>query len=953
MKDLRTNKSPVAMGVAIALGATVAPAYAQDSGSQPMEEVVVTGIRNSLSSSMDLKRSSTGVVDGIVAEDIGKFPDTNLAEAMQRIAGVSIDRTSIGEGQRVTVRGLGPDFNLVLLNGRQMPASSIEETTVSDSRAFDFGNLATEAVSAVEIFKTSRSYISTGGIGSTINIRTTRPLDGDPMVFSIGVKALADQSTTDGDSVTPEISGIFSTKTDNEKFGVSVTGSYQERHAGYNQAAVPNGWRAFEGDEVNWGTIPLPGDPGSENITNRPGADDIYSVPQNLLYSFNEVQRERINGQLALQWRPVESFTASLDYTYSEQTINTQRSELSAWFNFGPSVSSWTDGPVASPIVYSETIDPATADVGMGGAEYATKNEGGSLGLNLRWDMTDNFGLEFDAHTSEQESGRNSPYGSNAVIGTAGFYRGTSTADFSGDFPILSIDLPPGQADIDASQMLFTGRSFRNSYMKSEVEQARLSADWVLGDDSQLDFGVTLTEVNNRSAFSNVQTDTWGGFGTPDDYPDADWGEPRSVAARFDNMPGISGADNLFPSYFAWNFDALREAGIGVAGGEDSFLASDDFTTDRSTEEVTTSIYAQWHKPFTWGDRNANLVLGLRYEETEVTSRALVPTATGILWVAANEFSVQFAEPDFTQLEGKYDYVLPNIDFDMELTDDMIIRASVGQTIGRPGWGDIQGGQTINQLIRIDGGDGQQGDPGLKPLESTNIDLSYEWYYGDTSYVAVAYFHKDVDNYVGITSIEDTPFDLPHPGQGARYQEAQAAVGSNLDDIRNYIFANYGNTPEVEITGTDINGNTTGTIAGIAGEDPASVFNIIVPANQQSAKIDGWEFSIQHLFGESGFGVSANYTLVDSDIGYDNASLEDQFAIEGLSDSANVVGFFENSDWSVRLAYNWRDEFLSGRFDGTGLPNPVYTDEYWQIDAKRQLAGYRQPDPGCRSHQHY
>jgi len=924
------NRNPLAAGVALAIGATtIAPASAQDD--EVIEEIVTVGIRSSLTSSANLKRGAQGVVDGIVAEDIGKFPDTNLAESMQRIAGVSIDRSAIGEGQRVTVRGVGPDYNLVLLNGRQMPASSILETTASTSRAFDFANLASEAVSAVEIYKTSRANIPTGGIGATVNIRTSRPLDIGETVANIGVKAVMDESTDDGDSVTPEISGIFSTLSDDERYGVAVTASYQKRDLGYNQAAIANGWRPFAGDEANWGTIPFPGDPGSEDITNRPAADDIYSVPQNTVYSFNEVQRERTNGQLTFQFRPIEAVTGTLDYTYSENTLETQRSELSAWFNFGPSVTSWTDGPVAAPLVYSETIDAANSDLCSGGADYATKNENNSLGFNIVWDVSDRLGLQFDYHNSDAESGQDSPYGSNAVIGACGFFRGDTATDFSSDFPVLSIALPAGQTGIDASQFLQTGRSFRNSYMKAEIDQFLLAGDFVFEDDSSIDFGVQVTNVDNRSAFSNVQTDSWGGFGTPGDYDDAAWGEVRSTRDRFDNMPGD--LSNIFPEYFDWDFGAVRAEGLAVPGADpDSFSSSGDFTTDRRTSEDSVAAYLQYNRDFEVGTIPVTMALGLRYEETDVTSSALVPTATEILWVSANEFSVQFADPDFTSLDGDYDYVLPSIDFSADLRDDMIVRASYSETIGRPGWGDIQGGQTIAQLIRIDGGTGNQGDPGLKPLESRNGDLSFEWYYDDASYLSVSYFYKDIKNYVGISTIEDTPFDLPHPAQGARFDEAVAAVGNDLNDIRNYIFANYAGTPEVVITGTDVNGNTTGTIAGIAGQDPVTIFDIQVPSNQSAVIVDGFELSVQHMFGDTGFGVSANATWVDSDLGYDNANTGDQFAIEGLSDSANFIGFFENDDWSVKLAYNWRDEFLSGRFDPSGLPNPVYTDEYDQWD---------------------
>ncbi len=169
------------------------------------------------------KRDAQGVSDGIIAEDIGKFPDTNLAESMQRITGVSIDRTAIGEGSRVTVRGVGPDFNLVTLNGRQMPGTTIEATASSDSRSFDFANLASEAVAALNVYKTSQARLPTGGMGATINIKTARPLDSPDMVASLGAKYVIDSSVENGDSGTPEISGIFSNTFADDVDGLSVS----------------------------------------------------------------------------------------------------------------------------------------------------------------------------------------------------------------------------------------------------------------------------------------------------------------------------------------------------------------------------------------------------------------------------------------------------------------------------------------------------------------------------------------------------------------------------------------------------------------------------------------------------------------------------------------------------------------------------------------------------------
>ena len=934
MENRTFKKNPLTGSIALALGAMgISPVMAQDADDDMvMEEVVVTGVKRSLMDSTAIKRDSDGVVDAISAEDIGKFPDTNLAESMQRITGVSIDRSGAnglqGEGQRITVRGIGPDYNLVLLNGRQMPASSIEGTSASNSRAYDFANLASESVAGVDVYKTSMSNIPTGGIGATVNIRTHRPLDNadDGMVLSLGAKAVMDESSPD-ESWTPEVSGIYSQTFADGKFGIALTGIYQDREFGYNQAATANGYRSFYGDTNDWGTIPQE----SDDIINRPGPDDVYGVPQNIVYSFNDVQRERLNGQLVMQWRPVESLTMTLDYTYSEYTVDTKRNELSAWFNFGPSASEWTDGPAAGAIYYEEFIEAANSDLAMGGAQYGTKNENDSIGFNAEWIVKDGLGFALDYHSSVAESGANSPFGTNAVIGTASFIRGDTAVDYSQDFPVLSVRLPDGITGIDPSLRTSTGTSFRNSYMKSEVDQLDLSGYFDINDTMTLDFGVTATEVNNRSAFSNFQRDTWGGAGSPDDYPDEVW-KLTNVRQYFKNLPG-SNNPNLFNEVFLWDFNEVRGYAEDALGLE--LVASDDFTTDRRTKEETMSAYLQWSWALDIGNMPSNLRVGVRYEETEVTSSALVPTAQKIRWAADNEFSVVFGDPDFTELDGKYDYILPNIDFNIELFENFIGRASFSQSIGRPGWGDIQGGQTLNQLVRIDAGTGSQGDPGLLPLESNNYDISFEWYYGAGSYLSAGYFFKDVSNYVGVTQIQGTPFDLPHPGQGAWYDEANAATGgsNDLSLIRQYIFETYGDTQYVEITGTDSIGRFTGFIDGIPGQDPAALFNITVPGNQEDAEIDGFEFAWQHFFGDSGFGGIANYTIVDSDIAYDNLSLNNQFAIEGLSDSANIVAFYDKNGWIARVAWNWRDAFLSGRFDGNGLANPNYTDEYSQWDA--------------------
>jgi len=940
--------NPLASGIAIALGATfVSPVTAQVAEEENVvEEVVVTGVRRSLTEAAAIKRESEGVVDAILAEDMGKFPDTNLAESLQRITGVSIDRSGArgaeGEGQRITVRGIGPDFNLVLLNGRQMPTSSLQATTINSSRAFDFSNLASEAVSAVEVYKTSMATIPTGGIGATVNIKTARPLDIGHQSLSLGAKGVWDDSAEDA-SLTPEFSGLYSNVFADGKFGIALSAIYQEREYGYNQAGTTSGWIPENRLDPGWQALPPPGttmfngvvvQPNDPYVNNPAGQDDtLYSLAQNLTYISTQGKRERMNGQLVMQFAPTDNLEFTLDYTYSELQIEERRNDLGVWFIqcglCGGSSGTFTnDSSIVTPLLWSE--DWAGRDIGSGGGLDGWKTELGSLGFNAQWDFSDTVGFHFDYHDSTSESGRDNEFGSSSVIGGVLFAGGgRATVDYSQDLPVLSMDLPPGT--FDPSNMFTGGASFRNSYNKSEVQQLDLGGTWDINDEMGLDFGVTSTEVNNRTAFSNVQYDNWGGIGSPDDYPDNLW-QLRDVRSLFSGIGG-SGNPDLWNQRFIWDFASVAAAREAATG--QSMRASDSFSDDLRTEEKSRSAYLQYRWNFDIGTMNSNLRVGVRYEDTDVDSSALVPIPEYISWVAANEYNITFGDPDFTNLSGSYDYFLPNIDFNISVREDVILRASYSQTIGRPDWRSIQGGQTLNTLVRRNFGNGNQGNPALLPLESDNYDLSAEWYYDEGSYVSGAYFYKDTSNYIGFSTVEDTPFNLPHPGNGQWYDECDAATGGVGDQgaIRQCIFETYGDSPFVNITGVDAAGNFTGTIQGIPGQDPAANFIINVPTNQKDATIDGFEVAWQHMWGDSGFGTIVNYTYVDSDIAYDNSSVADQFAILGLSDSANVVLFYDKNGWIGRLAYNWRDEFLSGTVDGNGIANPVYTEEYGQLDA--------------------
>ncbi|HVJ03500.1 MAG TPA: TonB-dependent receptor, partial [Sphingomonas sp.] len=778
---------------------TPAPAPAPEEG----EEIVVTGIRASLQQAMDIKRDAQGVVDAISAEDMGKSPDTNLAESLQRITGVSIDRSN-GEGSFVTVRGFGPEFNLVTLNGRQMPTSSLGDgASPPSSRSFDFANLASEGVAGVQVYKTGRATVASGGIGSSINILTPRPLDRPGMRGSISAKAVYDTSRNEGDPITPEVSGIFSsTFGPDDNFGILVTGSYQKRKASTNTANV--GWRdGYLGSENNWGSLAQPGDPRYANIENRPEANDVYQVAQNASYDLNDIDRERINGQLVLQFRPVDALTATVDYTYSRNTVEVRNSNVGIWFNHNDTSSAWTDGPVAGPLFYTERFGAnERKDLSYSGALTANRSENKSIGANLKWEAPGGVTVDLDYHHSTAESKPVNDFGSSVSVGNAVFGIASQTINFEDDLPIISYAMHPGIDPLDRSLITPTGNAFRNAYFKDTIDQAQLRGhyDHEGGFLDSIDFGASYVENSIRSAYGFIQNETWSGAGPASDIPD----DIFSLVSLPDKFKGVSGSDNpaMIQSFYKFDFErmvGLIEGLYGTCSSPQTGSAAPgtclaDFTVDRRTTEKTLAPYLQVAGVFDLFGNPGHLVAGVRYEHTVVDSEALVPIPNGTSWDAANEFYIAYSgQSDFSRFKGEYDNWLPSIDFDISPMRDVKLRASYSHTITRADYGSLQGGLTLDSQFRIANGTGSRGNPGLLPYKSKNIDLSAEWYFAPASYVSVGYFNKDVSNFISQDRISENAFGLRTVAGGPRYLAALAALGPNAGalDIRQYIFNNF------------------------------------------------------------------------------------------------------------------------------------------------------------------
>jgi len=1022
--------SPKVLFTIVGGAVLINPAFAQDqqAAGEELEEVVVTGLRGSLKASMDTKREAVGVVDAINAEDIGKFPDTNLSEALQRITGISIDRRN-GEGSTVTARGFGPQYNMVTLNGRQMPSAdafgggdNITGGSGGNSRAFNFANLAAEAISAVEVYKTGRADIATGGIGASIDIHTARPLDSDGVVLNVGVKAVSDTTNRVGDDITPEVSGIFSWASENKMFGVGLNASWQKRDFGSSTATV-NDWHIQAWDANNMANNISSGplfaqsglNPNDNNVNlvveNAPANGQLWGIPNDIRYAFSDAERERTNAQFTMQFAPIETLTLTADVTFAEQDITEDRGEQTVWMqrNGFDHIVFDTNETVATPVLLHE-FTGASKDFGYEQQHREQKNDLRSVGFNANWDVSEKFNINFDYHNSRARSLPDDPItgGGETAFSLAGkvpssclqtvpnptptnpdattcvnatnFW--TQEFQFNNGLPVAGRTLFPtqvdayagtnGNPDYDFNAGSIGSQVLRIGYQDqvTDIKQGRFDGKYMLESGSSFGFGVeTRTmESRQRSSGGYLALGDWG-VGDVGTVPDMfALLTPFSLTGAFDDFNPVGAPTGGWKG----NADTLGQWAIdhgytnwSEASAPDGVLAyNPGYGTNSLVQEDTQAAYAQVALKFDIGSMASNLVIGARYEETTVTSINSILVPTAVSWQDDNDFRVErpgVGSETLVRGDGSYHNLLPNLDFDIALNDSMKARFSYSKTIARAGYGSLAagaspngpGGSTLNGFTPS----GTQNDPGLLPLESDNFDLSFEYYFSDKGYVSVAAFQKNVENFIGNAVINESMYGIRDETGGPRAQAArQTLIDRNFgtDDTRLFTMAAMiehpeGTTYHDAATNTDIffpggadnydDSNAQHVAFATAfdilptAEDPLYQFAVNTPVNNKEAKIHGFELGGQYFFGDSGFGVLANYTIVRGDIGYkvDSDPNTNQFALLGLSDSANAVLMFEKFGLSARLAYNWRDEFLQTVNRGTWR-NPIFVEPYDQID---------------------
>lgn len=923
------------------------PVQAQEASENDNIEVIqVSGIRSSVQESMGIKRDSAGVVDAISAEDIGKFPDTNLAESLQRITGISISRNN-GEGSQITARGFGPDFNMVTLNGRTMPGAALPNGgSVGNSRAFNFSDLASESVRAVEVYKTGRASIATGGIGASVNIRTARPFDASEtgIMASVGAKALHDTTNRVGDDVTPELSGFINYLNDDRVFGVTFTGSYQQRDSAA-QGAFVNEWRV---NPFN-GTVPQSPDPANPDsgdpivLNNAPAMGQLFGIPSDLRYYMADRERERTNAQLTFQYAPSDDLVATLDYTYSKQDLYEARAEQSIWMDDRYFTNlTFDDNTVKTPVLITqERRDLLPRDLGLAIQELNQVNENKSVGFNVKYFATDDLTLHFDLHNSTAEGRPDSPCGTWTNLGLGANVARGQGVDFSGDFPIMMLDFDDvsrtnlnGNGVLDQDDVGTSILDMNFASQETEITQARIDGSYAM-DTGSINFGIESRAMESTS-LQSLTRHTMGNWGieNPGELPAGSL-TPLDLASEFSDF----NTTGMFSQGFT---GSVAEIGA-FAADEYGFdlLANNPFATNRTIEEDITSVYFELDLSGELNGMEYNLLTGIRYENTDVTSIANISLPSGIAWEGNNDFNVRFgSDMEDVEVDSSYDHFLPALDFDIEVMENVIARFSYSKTIARPTYNNLSAASTVgtpsSPTLLSDGptATASSGNPALIPLESDNVDLSLEYYFDETSYVSVGFYDKRVKNFIGNEQVEENIFGLTDATAGPRAQAAMDELEARGIPISDTSLFNMVAAME---NGVDYDSMTDEQFEAEYdiipnGDDPLMTFINSKPVNNKNANIYGFELAAQHFFGDTGFGIQANYTTVTGDIGFDNNANPSitQFALVGLSDTANLIFMYEMDALQARIAYNWRDKFL----DTTSqyVNEPGYTEAYSQID---------------------
>jgi len=772
-------KQTLSFGASLAALLAAAPAIAQspippasaqttptaDLTDEQAQDIIVTGLRGSQQQAIELKRNAVNVVDSITTQDIGKLPEQNVAESLQRIPGVTISRNG-GDGQFISVRGLGPQFNVVTLNGRTLATDNI-------GREFSFDILPSELIGGADVYKSPTAKLNGASIGATVDVRTIRPLEQKPFV-------LAGSFDMQNDSLpgtwNPRASGVLSWHNGDGTFGVSLVGSYQKRDIRIDEFDIGAGWVQHSSNDSYYNGRVAPSVGTFTNVT----------MPSNVSPFFNTSKRERIGGSGTVQYKPTETTTMTLDGFYSKLNQLDHQAGIAYDFAAGRLVNQVVEnGAAQSQTFTGGTVDEIVSRTPRIATTYL-------IGYNLDW-KKDDFHLSGDVSKSRATRTGNE----DAYFSTIRRTNSTLTWDRRTGSPIFDIAFSNpnySNAPTDVNNIGAHYEADGGTNTRDDTLEFHLDGDWQASEALKVYLGFEhsdRTKTADSIAMSPASQCAFCGGGVYVPMP----------ASLFTTTPG-----NWFPGYggdtvrqwidydprtFTQALAAYQSNTPGFAG-----YTRPVFNPAQSSvvKEHVTIGYLMFDVKTDLGSMPIAINGGVRFEDTSFSSNGAAQTIVSARPNGGGQNIITLSPVVPIGFQGHYTDLLPSMNVKLDLTSKLVFRFATSRVMSRPTLTDLSPAQSIlsnpgNEQIT-------RGNPDLLPFRASQIETGLEWYLNRFSLLSAAMFYKSIDSFVAKTTVpqlvDQVTFQVTTPtnGKGATvkgfelsYRQAFAGLPAPFDGL--------------------------------------------------------------------------------------------------------------------------------------------------------------------------
>ena len=765
----KTPVTTLALSIAFALQLNAAAALAQEAAPaettteadsvDTLDTVVVTGYRASLEKALDIKRSEKGMVDAIVAQDIGKFPDLNLAESLQRIPGVVIARDA-GEGRSITVRGLGPQFTRVRLNGLEAMSSvgsSDGQGGANRGRGFDFNVFASDLFSQLIVRKTASADVEEGSLGATVDLRTSRPFDYDGFTASANLQG----SFNDASSTTsPRFAGLVANSWADGKFGALLSLAYSERET----LDEGTGTVRWSGGTTNGGFNPA--SPYTPAL-----AADVYA-PRFPRYTLQEHDQKRLGVTASLQFKPSTNTLFSLDALYSK--IDAERDEkyieangLSKTGATGKPQILVRDGVIENGALVYGLFDNVDIRSESRHDEWSTTFK--QLSLDGEHRFSDNFRLTGKIGTSKSD--HDNPVQATVMMdkldvdGYSYDYRGNP------NLPLFDYGFDPTSPDGWNLSVI----RLRQNKVSNTFDTGQLDFEWSLhpsfilrGGIQAKNYGFESSERRRTAAETIVPTFSGGTTLVPADM------------IELASLSGLRGSPN---DWVVLNFSRIAET-FGILSDSGTYALSNFVASDQAISEQDRGGYVMGEFSTDLGSIPFSGNFGVRYVRTSQSASGIATTRVGTTTVLTP-----------VTVTREYDDLLPSLNLVAEVAPDFLVRFGAAKVMSRPPLGSLTPGVTVS--VSGSARTVSAGNPLLDPVRAKTADLGFEWYFNEGAMLGLAVFYKDIESFIQTTR-ETRPFS-----SSGLDECVLAGTGATAAD--DFVFSVPLNTPGGELTGFELN----------------------------------------------------------------------------------------------------------------------------------------------------